>query len=89
MILKQIPFDGEITYWDLARLLKAPMKDNILESILAELLIHDLIKCITGEGYIGTQRSYRLTPKGKKTISKQWCEACECTPCDCSWGTDE
>ena len=31
----------------------------------------------------------KLSPKGKSFLDEDFCSACECSPCDCGWGSDE
>ena len=37
------------------------------------------------EGFCGTLITYNLTETGTSLL-KDYCHACECDPCDCSWG---
>jgi len=30
-----------------------------------------------------------ITARGKLELDSDFCESCECSPCDCNWGTDE
>jgi hypothetical protein len=39
-----------------------------------------------GEGYVGGLRTMELTEKGKDFI-KNYCDCCECIPCDCGFGS--
>ena len=88
-ILKHIPFEGNIIDYDLYSLIKAPQGDPIIKKIISDLIRHKLINCEEGEGFMGGVKMYNLTSKGKKTIFPQWCESCECVPCDCDWGLNE
>ena len=45
----------------------------------------DYVFVSTENGYIGGLREVSLTSKGQEFI-KDYCDACECMPCDCDWG---
>ena len=52
---------------------------------IIELQDKDYVFVSIGDGYIGRLREISLTPKGQDFI-KDYCDVCECMPCDCDWG---
>lgn len=59
--------------------------DGITDEAIMELQDLDLIFVDIGEGFVGALRTISLTAKGQDFI-KDYCDACECMPCDCNWG---
>ena len=55
------------------------------EGDILKLQEGDYIYVSLGEGYIGGLREISLTTKGQDFI-KDYCDVCECMPCDCDWG---
>ncbi len=58
---------------------------GITDEAIMELQDLDLIFVDIGEGFLGSLRTLSLTAKGHDFI-KDYCDACECMPCDCGWG---
>ena len=59
--------------------------EGITDEAIMELQDKDLVFVDIGEGFIGALRTVSLTAKGQAFI-KDYCDACECMPCDCDWG---
>ena len=59
--------------------------EGITDEAIMELQDLDLVFVDTGEGFVGALRTISLTAKGQDFI-KDYCDACECMPCDCNWG---
>ena len=59
--------------------------EGITDEAIMELQDQDLVFVDTGEGFMGALRTISLTAKGQDFI-KDYCDACECMPCDCNWG---
>ena len=59
--------------------------EGITDEAIMELQDQDLIFVDTSEGFMGALRTISLTAKGQDFI-KDYCDACECMPCDCNWG---
>ena len=59
--------------------------EGITDEAIMELQDLDLIFVDIGEGFVGALRTISLTAKGQDFI-KDYCDACECMPCDCNWG---
>ena len=59
--------------------------DGITEEAILELQDAGLIFVSIGEGFIGLLKTISLTAKGQDFI-KDYCDSCECMPCDCDWG---
>ena len=62
--------------------------DEIDDIAIVDLQDKDLVFVSTGEGFVGSLRTLSLTAKGQDLV-KDYCDACECIPCDCNWGTDQ
>ena len=60
--------------------------EGITDEAIMELQDQDLVFVDTGEGFMGALRTISLTAKGQDFI-KDYCDACECTPCDCGYGS--
>ena len=61
--------------------------DGIDDESIMDLQNKDLIFVSTGEGFVGSLRTLSLTSIGQEFI-KDYCDACECMPCDCNWGNN-
>ena len=59
--------------------------EGITDEAIMELQDQDLVFVDIGEGVVGALRTISLTAKGQDFI-KDYCDACECMPCDCNWG---
>lgn len=59
--------------------------EGITDEQIMELQDQDLIFVSIGEGFVGSLRTISLTPSGQDFI-KDYCDVCECMPCDCDWG---
>jgi len=59
--------------------------EGITDEAIMELQDQDLVFVDIGEGFVGALRTISLTAKGQDFI-KDYCDACECMPCDCNWG---
>ena len=59
--------------------------EGIDDDAIVELQDQDLVYVSTGEGFVGSLRTLSLTTKGQDLI-KDYCDVCECIPCDCDWG---
>lgn len=59
--------------------------EGITDEAIMELQDEGLVFVSLGEGFIGGLRTVSLTAKGQDFI-KDYCDACECMPCDCDWG---
>jgi len=59
--------------------------DGIDDAAIMELQDKELVFVSIGEGYVGSLKTISLTPSGQELI-KDYCDVCECTPCDCDWG---
>tara|TARA_Y100000287_G_C13960247_1_gene228342 strand:- start:146 stop:409 length:264 start_codon:yes stop_codon:yes gene_type:complete len=59
--------------------------EGITDEAIMELQDQDLVFVDIGEGFVGALRTISLTAKGQDLI-KDYCDACECMPCDCNWG---
>ena len=55
------------------------------DSDIIKLQDEDYIFVSIGDGYIGGLREVSLTAKGQDFM-KDYCDCCECMPCDCDWG---
>ena len=60
--------------------------EGITDEQIMELQDLDFVYVSIGEGFIGGLRTVHLTPKGQDFI-KDYCEVCECMPCDCGYGS--
>ena len=60
--------------------------EGITDESICELQDMGLVFVSIGEGYIGGLRSISLTKKGQDLI-KDYCDVCECMPCDCGYGS--
>ena len=58
---------------------------NITEQEVDSLVKLGFVKESCGDGYMGGLRVLELTERGVD-IAKDYCDACECLPCDCHWG---
>ena len=59
--------------------------EGLSEDQIMELQDQDLIFVSIGEGFVGSLKTLSLTAKGQDFI-KDYCDVCECMPCDCDWG---
>ena len=59
--------------------------EGIDDEAIMELQDQDLVYVSMGEGFVGSLRTLSLTAKGQDLI-KDYCDVCECMPCDCDWG---
>ena len=59
--------------------------NGISDEMIMELQERDLIFVSIGEGFVATLKQFSLTPAGQDFI-KDYCDVCECMPCDCDWG---
>ena len=59
--------------------------DGCNDEDIMKLQEEDYIFVSLGGGFIGGLREISLTPKGQHFI-KDYCDCCECMPCDCDWG---
>ena len=59
--------------------------EGLTDDQIVELQDQDLIFVSIGEGFVGSLRTLSLTPAGQDFI-KDYCDVCECMPCDCDWG---
>ncbi len=59
--------------------------NGITDEAIVELQEQDLVFVHLGDGYEGSLRTLSLTAKGQEFI-KDYCDVCECMPCDCDWG---
>ena len=59
--------------------------EGITDEAIMKLQDEGLVFVSLGEGFIGGLRTVSLTAKGQDFI-KDYCDACECMPCDCDWG---
>ena len=59
--------------------------EGLTDDQVIELQDQDLIFVSIGEGFVGSLRTLSLTAKGQHFI-KDYCDVCECMPCDCDWG---
>ena len=60
--------------------------EGITEEEIMELQDLEMIFVSLGEGFIGGLRTVALTTKGLDFI-KDYCDCCECLPCDCGFGS--
>ena len=55
--------------------------------------IDNFLNVLTEEGLVlfnwDDEDLIQITPHGRLELDSDYCEACECSPCDCNWGTDE
>ena len=61
---------------------------GIKDESIMELQEQGLIFVSIDEGFVGRLRTLSLTAKGQDFI-KDYCDACECMPCDCGYGSYE
>ena len=59
--------------------------EGITEKHIIELQDKGLVFVSLGDGFIGSLQTLSLTTEGDDFI-KDYCDACECMPCDCDWG---
>lgn len=59
--------------------------EGLTDDLIMELQDQDLLFVSIGEGFVGTLKTLSLTAKGQDFI-KDYCDVCECMPCDCDWG---
>ena len=59
--------------------------EGITDEAIMELQDKGLVFVSLGDGFVGGLRTVSLTPQGQEFI-KDYCDACECMPCDCDWG---
>lgn len=59
--------------------------EGFREKDILYLRDNGLVNIFIGEGWNGGLRMMELTDKGKNFI-KDYCDVCECMPCDCNWG---
>lgn len=60
--------------------------EGITDEAIVELQDLDLVFVSLGEGYVGGLKLLSLTAKGQEFI-KDYCDVCECMPCDCGYGS--
>lgn len=60
--------------------------EGISDEMIMELQDLELIFVSIGEGFVGSLRTLSLTAKGQDFI-KDYCDVCECMPCDCGYGS--
>ena len=60
--------------------------DGLTDDLIMELQDLELIFVSIGEGFVGSLRTLSLTSKGQDFI-KDYCDVCECMPCDCGYGS--
>ena len=60
--------------------------DGVDEKDLIELQDQDMIFVSLGDGFVGGLKTLSLTAKGQDFI-KDYCDTCECMPCDCGYGS--
>ena len=60
--------------------------EGITDEAIVELQDQDLVFVSLGEGYVGGLKLLSLTAKGQEFI-KDYCDVCECMPCDCGFGS--
>ena len=58
---------------------------GITQEMIVELQSQGLIVISSNQGFVGALRTLSLTGEGKEFI-KDYCDVCECMPCDCDWG---
>lgn len=58
---------------------------GLKDEAIVELQDRGLVFVSIGEGFIGSLRTLSLTSEGQDFI-KDYCDVCECMPCDCDWG---
>jgi len=59
--------------------------EGVDEDDIEHLIKKDYVRITFGEGYMGGVQILHLTSIGQDFI-KDFCETCECMPCDCDWG---
>ena len=59
--------------------------EGVDEEDIEQLMEKDLVRVTSGEGYMAGVQILHLTVIGQEFI-KDFCETCECMPCDCYWG---
>ena len=59
--------------------------EGLTDDLIIELQDQDLLFVSIGEGFVGALKTLSLTAKGQDFI-KDYCDVCECMPCDCDWG---
>ena len=59
--------------------------EGVTEKDVEELMKADYIRVTVGDGFAGYIKFLHLTAHGHHFI-KDFCEVCECMPCDCHWG---
>ena len=59
--------------------------DGIDDDDIVALQDKQLVFVSIGEGFTGLLKTVSLTPEGQEFI-KDYCDVCECNPCDCDWG---
>ena len=56
-------------------------KSQNIESFIKELILENLVTNIE------SQNLYEITQRGKMMLDSDFCDVCDCSPCDCSWGS--
>ena len=59
--------------------------EGFREKDLIFLKDNGYVNIFIGDGWVGGLRMMELTDKGRDLI-KDYCDVCECMPCDCDWG---
>lgn len=59
---------------------------GITDDAIVELQTQGLVFVSIGEGFVGSLKLISLTAKGQEFI-KDYCDVCECMPCDCGYGS--
>ena len=59
--------------------------EGLTDDLIIDLQDQDLLFVSIGEGFVGALKTLSLTAKGQDFI-KDYCDICECMPCDCDWG---
>ena len=60
--------------------------EGITESDVIQLKEEGYVNVSFGEGYIGGLKTLSLTETGRVFID-DFCDVCECMPCDCGYGS--
>lgn len=59
--------------------------EGVEEKDIEELMDKDFVRVTLGDGHMEGIEVLHLTADGHDFI-KDFCETCECMPCDCDWG---
>ena len=60
--------------------------EGITDEAIMELQDQGLVFVSIGDGFVGGLRTVSLTADGQDFI-KDYCDVCECMPCDCGYGS--